>query len=192
MNYKLKLYVELIDNANQNLNKMLSNYKRIKNSISGNINYNLLDKRQKNNSQSFISIIKDVNIKENDKNKNIIQEKNKLNEMTIKYKINNYLNIIRIIDDKFVKNNKNKCKIIEGKENELIEYIDIDVIKIKDILEIKLQEIILITDMSYMFYNCEGLSSLSDISKWDTKNITNMNKIFYNCNKLSLLTDISK
>ena len=39
--------------------------------------------------------------------------------------------------------------------------------------------------MSSMFSNCESLSSLPDISKWDTKNVTNMSGMFYFCNKLS-------
>ena len=46
--------------------------------------------------------------------------------------------------------------------------------------------------MSDMFYNCSSLSSLPDISKWDTKNITNMSCMFYNCSSLSSLPDISK
>ena len=43
--------------------------------------------------------------------------------------------------------------------------------------------------MSNMFYNCYNLSSLPDISKWDTQNVTNMNNMFYNCYRLSSLPD---
>ena len=35
--------------------------------------------------------------------------------------------------------------------------------------------------MSWMFGRCESLSSLPDISKWDTKNVTDMSNMFYNC-----------
>ena len=43
--------------------------------------------------------------------------------------------------------------------------------------------------MSYMFHGCTSLSSLPDISKWDTKNVTNMSYMFYWCSSLpSLLT----
>ena len=31
-----------------------------------------------------------------------------------------------------------------------------------------------IIDMSYMFSNCRSLSSLPDISKWNTNNVTDM------------------
>ena len=40
--------------------------------------------------------------------------------------------------------------------------------------------------MRNMFYNCLSLSSLPDISKWNTNNINNMRGMFYNC--LSLLS----
>ena len=36
--------------------------------------------------------------------------------------------------------------------------------------------------MSYIFYKCESLSSLPDISKWNTNNVTNMLDMFYNYN----------
>ena len=49
-----------------------------------------------------------------------------------------------------------------------------------------------ITDMSYMFYKCESLSSLPDISKWNTKNVTNMSYMFCNCTSLNGLPDLSK
>ena len=36
------------------------------------------------------------------------------------------------------------------------------------------------SNMSYMFCNCISLSSLPDISKWNTNNVKNMNGLFYN------------
>ena len=45
---------------------------------------------------------------------------------------------------------------------------------------------------SGMFNNCGSLSSLPDISKWNTNNATNMNSLFSNCTSLSSLPDISK
>ena len=44
---------------------------------------------------------------------------------------------------------------------------------------IKLKGIKNITDMSYMFYECSKLSSLPDISKWNTSNVKDMSYIFY-------------
>ena len=35
-----------------------------------------------------------------------------------------------------------------------------------------------VTDMSYMFYECSSLSSLPDISEWNTINVTNMSFMF--------------
>ena len=37
--------------------------------------------------------------------------------------------------------------------------------------------------MSYMFDGCKSLSSLPDISKWNTSNVTNMSDMFYKCNE---------
>ena len=33
-----------------------------------------------------------------------------------------------------------------------------------------------------MFADCNSLSSLPDISKWDTNNVTDMNNMFAGCN----------
>ena len=46
--------------------------------------------------------------------------------------------------------------------------------------------------MSYMFSECEALSSLPDISKWNTSNVNDMSNIFNGCEVLSSLPDISK
>ena len=49
-----------------------------------------------------------------------------------------------------------------------------------------------ITDMSWMFEGCSSLSSLPDISKWNTNNVTDMSWMFSGCSSLSSLPDISK
>ena len=43
-----------------------------------------------------------------------------------------------------------------------------------------------------MFLNCLLLTSLPDISKWDTSKVIEMRKIFYNCRKLPVIPDIFK
>ena len=121
------------------------------------------------------------------------------------FKYNSY---IKIFGDKFVENNKDKCiMIINDKEYTLSSYINKDIIK-NESLEIKLKGIETITDMSYMFYDCNKLSGISkwdisnalsnmlyefydkpDISKWDTSNVTNMSYMFYECYHIP---DISK
>ena len=47
-----------------------------------------------------------------------------------------------------------------------------------------------VTDMAYMFYNCNNLTTL-DVSNFDTSNVTTMYNIFYNCYNLTTL-DVSK
>ena len=112
------------------------------------------------------------------------------NEITIIYN-NKYIkdDLLKIFGLEFVKNNKNKCKIIyENKEYKLEEYININIKNNKkDKIEIKLKGINSITNMSYMFYECKSLFSLPDISKWNTSNVTNMCHMFYNCSSISSL-----
>ena len=43
-----------------------------------------------------------------------------------------------------------------------------------------------------MFHYCQYLSSLPDISKWNTQNVKDMNSMFCYCKLLSSLPDISK
>ena len=46
--------------------------------------------------------------------------------------------------------------------------------------------------MSYMFFCCKLLSSLPEISNWNTNNVTTMRLIFSGCQSLSSLPDIDK
>ena len=46
--------------------------------------------------------------------------------------------------------------------------------------------------MSHIFYGCNSLISLPDISKWNTENVYNMSYLFYGCNSLKSLPDISQ
>ena len=48
-----------------------------------------------------------------------------------------------------------------------------------------------ITNMSWMFYECNSLKSLPDISKWNTSNVNDMSYMFRKCNSLISLPDIS-
>ena len=47
-----------------------------------------------------------------------------------------------------------------------------------------------VTNMSYMFYNCSGLTSLN-VTSFDTSSVTNMDSMFYNCSGLTTL-DVTK
>ena len=147
---------------------------------------------------------------ENNKNENINNDENKnkrnndelinedIDEIIMQYKIDDYdikiSNETKLFGEMFVKNNKDKCKIInDGNEIELISQLIITKNQLKDnnIFEIKLKGIKQITDISFMFSDCNKLSSLSDISKWNTSNITNMSYLFNFCESLSSLPDIS-
>ena len=46
--------------------------------------------------------------------------------------------------------------------------------------------------MSEIFEECSSLSSLPDISKWNTNNVIDMSWMFNDCSSLSSLPDISK
>ena len=83
---------------------------------------------------------------------------------------------------------------MDGKIYELCDGIKLDdKQKEKNKLEIKLIEVLPITNMGYIFSGCySSLESLPDISEWDTQNITNMSHMFYKCNSLKSLPDISK
>ena len=134
---------------------------------------------------------------------NEIKEKRELinggvDEITINYKINK-IGYIRIFGEKFVENNKYNCKIIiNGNEFEICTHINInESLLSNNIFELKLKGINKIKDMSHMFYSKKDkeeipLSSLQDISKWNTQNVTSMKYMFSGCSSLSSLPDISK
>ena len=89
------------------------------------------------------------------------------------------INIFGII---FVMNNRDKCKmIIDNKENEIAEKYYVNSNNNNNKLNIILKGINNVTSMNGMFRYCSSLSSLPDISKWDTNNVTNMNEMFYGC-----------
>ena len=114
-----------------------------------------------------------------------------ISEINIIYEIKkgNYINIF---GSKFVENNKNICKIIiDKKKSEITEKYNIKNNN-NNKVKIILKGIDNVNDMSYMFSGCSSLSSLPNISKWNTNNVTYMNKMFYGCSSLSSLPDISK
>ena len=116
-----------------------------------------------------------------------------LNQITIKYGINNNDNKIRIFGEKFVNNNKDKCRLsIYDNEYELCEYINKDIIpENSDVLEIRLIETSQVTNLSNMFSYCDTLLSISDFSNWNTTNVINMSSMFSYCTLLTTLPDIS-
>ena len=116
------------------------------------------------------------------------------NEITIKYKIDENAEKIKIFNEIFVNNNRDKCKIIiEGEEREICSDLKInESMKNKKILEIKLKEYESIHNMMGIFGECTSLISLPDIDKWNMSNVIILRSIFYNCSSLTSLPDISK
>ena len=111
-------------------------------------------------------------------------------EIVMRYKTNEK-NRIQIFGEDFVKNYKNKCKIkINGKENKLTAYYENE-LKSGNEIEIILVGIDKINSMESLFSDCSSLTSLPDISKWNTSNIVSMRNLFNGCSSLTSLPDIS-
>ena len=165
---------------------------------------------------SFIEDIQDIIFNES---KQLFKKENqRLNKIIMTYTLKNY-NEIKIFGKEFVKNNKNNCRvIIEGKEQEISENLEINNNIKNGELKITLKEINIIenmshlfsgcfslkeiegikefitkfvTDVSYIFNDCSNLKLLPEL-KWDTRNITDMSCMFRNCSSLESLPDISK
>ena len=114
-----------------------------------------------------------------------------INQIDIIYEINKEESELNIFSSSFVENNKNCLMMIDNKINEIKENHIIDDKKRKN-LKILLFTDKTIKDMSYMFYECKQLSSLPNISKWNTNHVTNMSNMFNSCIQLTFLPDISK
>ena len=214
---EINLYYEINKNILENYEIKNRNYQVLKNINEINDNNEIFERLKNINKTTdiadkikeiidlHIDIKKDINSVDNKENKeenkeekenkenNIVSFKTiegKYNQMTMIYNVKN-LKKIRIYGNKFVKNNKSNCYLVIGEEKkELCEYLELNNNE-KDTLEIKLIEIKPITNMSYLFYECNSLIILKDISNWDTKNVTNMSCMFYNCTSLIALKEIS-
>ena len=137
-----------------------------------------------NNINNKLQLISDIYNKMNTKEIN--------NEIEIVYETNKNKKI-KIFDSIFVKNNKDKCKIIyKDKEYDLQENFEINEEDIKDnLLTIKLKGIKNITNAAYMFNTCKHLISLPNLKNWKTYKITSMDHMLCSCESLKSLTGIS-
>ena len=115
-----------------------------------------------------------------------------MSEINIIYNTEGYKENIRIFGAKFVKNNKNLCKmIIDNNEYEIAEEFNVQNYNNKK-LSIILKGIDNVKDMSSMFNECSSLLSLPDISKLNIENVIDISNMLYRCSSLSSLPDISK
>ena len=193
----LKLFYNLKNTnseiGNNNFIKKENVKENIKNDIKDNVKKDIIENIKSDKKEDKI-IKNGINLNDNKEKDEIKNEE--IDEIIIQHKIENSsrLGNIRIFGYEFVKNNKDKCKmIINGNEGPLKEVYYLKKPQdLNSIIEIKLKGIKQITNMHEMFDYCQRLSSLPDISKWDTKNVTDMSRVFCRCDKLSSLPDISK
>jgi len=124
-------------------------------------------------------------IKEKSKKNIIDMNINDYDYMDITY-INNLNGETKLFGEKFVENNKDNTFIItdKGKNIELVESYNFG--NKSEKISIKLIIIKERIDMSFMFYNCTNLKSLSNISKWTKTKIISTYYLFYNCADLDL------
>ena len=109
------------------------------------------------------------------------------------YSFSNNQKKIRLFGEKFIKNNINKCSVMINNELKKIE--DCEFYELEDIdkdLNITVLKEDEITDMSYMFNDCEVLQFISNKgsgSEWSTNNVVDMSYMFCNCKALSSLPE---
>ena len=178
INNYYKIYLDImknVDNKNRNY-EILNNIIEIDNNdIMNDIKRIMEEKTIKNR----VNIILDITNNYDFMNKD---------EITLIYQTNNN-KAVKIFDSGFVNNNKKICKIIlENREIELKEYLDIKPNNEK--LEIKLKGIKNITNANKMFYECSSLLSMPDINNWNLKNVTEMNDMFKGCNQSLIIPEI--
>ena len=114
----------------------------------------------------------------------------KTNKIIMIYKANNKnSNKIRILGDKFVKNNEENCIIVvNGKNIPLCTHINMQLIN-KPNIKIELKEIKTVSNMSYIFERCDNLLYITDKSEWDTSNVKDMSFMFCGCRSLKNITN---
>ena len=117
--------------------------------------------------------------------------KNMVVEMINKINIFNKEYVINLFGKEFVKNNKDFCDIIfKNKDYELCNEFKLEKDKInEDFFRIKLRGVKNIKDLSYMFYGCSNLES---VSHWKPKDVNLMNHMFYKCSSLIKIPDFSE
>ena len=212
---------KVIDKLKMNLEEIIKKFNKLKDNLDTyyNINNNIINNGEINEYKNY-NLLKSLKNINNDIDKEINKLKyeysygynlnsllylyNEINdknlEIEIQYKpiktnTKNKKEKLRVFGKQFIKNNINKCKIIYNNfEYDLCEYIDDIIYKYNsnEIITIKLKGYNNITDMSYIFQWCESLSSLPDISNWNTSNINDMSSMFSECKSLSSLPDVSK
>ena len=99
---------------------------------------------------------------------------------------------IKIFDEEFVKNNESNFKIIyNGQELCLTSFLELSEAKENNKIEIILQQVNQVTNISKMFFECENLYLFPGLGKLNIENITDISSLFRNCINILKIPDIS-
>ena len=94
---------------------------------------------------------------------------------------------IQIFNKKFISNNIKRAKIILNNKQYKLKGI----IKIKDILKLKIKFFDNIIKLNSMFKKCESLSYVYNFQNFNTKYLKTIYDLFAKCNSLLYIDDIS-
>ena len=172
--YQLKEYFEEIDDSYNHKDQIILKLKIISQIMD--ISYMFYE-------CNTLFSFSDILFFNNDNSKDTISESNTLDIMNINNNSDNF-DIYHQNDTSFL---SQKISTISKKSNtNFTDYIYLD----DNLLPSKI--ISNINNMNSMFYRCNSLKSLPDISNWNTENVQYMSNLFYECKSLISLPDISK
>ena len=184
-----KFFNSYIENLNQNIDKVMHLHNKIYDSLNISKNYEEIMNAKDFKYEKFNKDLNEIlsrNIKE--RFKYLIDVSNLNNQVKIKYSVTSE-GKIKLFGRQFVENNKDNCFLfINNKLLELSEYYQVDESDFIYELSVILIEVKTITNISYMFSECNLLTYL-DFSKWNNENVTDMSYMFSNCNSLSTLPE---
>ena len=187
------LFTNFIFNIKQNNNDSMKIYDYLSKYLNNSINYECAISIDNFKVKNYLENIRKL-LNQNTKTKIkylLDLYSNLKNELTIIYCSNNQKKI-RLFGENFVKNNKNNCFLfVNNKKKDLCEYYNFEK-NFEEVLIVKLIETKTISDMSFMFSECESLSFVPNFSNWNTDEVIDMKYMFYDCISLQSLPDISK
>ena len=203
LNDKIKKYKKELKILKEIFNRMLTN---LMDNLDYHMNLNDYIYNSVNNLNNFYKIknvilyksekiIKEINgflnLKINDKFKNLIDKFNEknipFNQMELRYTTKSEKNI-KLFGDEFFEKNKDNCYlIIDDKIEDFCQYYSKKTSS--KFLKISLISENPITDMKNMFYECDSLKVLKNYN-FDTSKVINMSNMFNKCAKLSIVQGI--
>ena len=134
---------------------------------------------------------KNEDITNDNENGDLFQNISKENKLILKYKIDYPGESIRLVGSKFYENNKDNCKMcIEFEVKDLMEFYQAK--NNESFIKLTLAISHKITDLSYMFYECSSLISITNLYDLNINNVTNLSYMFFGCFSLTSLSDISE